>query len=93
MNVISDGVLDFSENKVAVLCIVALKHANVVGSVDQAVARHFLLKCFTVLPLNALKEVGDVFLVLALHLDVSDFGDDDRVIVGDLRRIKTALQK
>ena len=68
-----------------VVGIVALEHADHVGSVDQAVAGHLRTKILTISIGDGVPEVGEDLLMLVLHVDVVEFGDNDSVVVAVLK--------
>ena len=80
VNLVSNGVLDFLENKVTEFAIFRLDHADVVRSINEAVASHFMSELIWHISLKPVIEVSDDFLRLALHLHVVDFGDKDGVV-------------
>lgn len=92
MVLLADGLLDLIQHEVHVLRVVRLKHADVVGGVDEAVARDSVLEVAGLVLANAPKEVAHHLLVLVVHLHAVHLGDEDRLSVAN-RRLSEAHDK
>jgi len=80
MDVLTNGVLDFTHHEVRKVTVLSLQEANVVRCIDQTIASHLDGELIVHVSLDPMKEVADDLLVLVLHLHVIDLGNDNGMV-------------
>lgn len=75
VDLVTDCVLHAAEQKVHIFSVVGLKHADVVGSVDEAVTSDFAMElAIHLFTMNTIEEISEDLFVLSFHLHFIEFG-------------------